>query len=331
MSVDNMINLKEELKFGRVFCPAAFIECNIDVAVPNRICCRDKKSNLTNDEIRDRMLSGQKSPGCEFCYQQEENKSISLRQGKIKDTIQKYSKELERSVTQWLAHRTLPPQMVYQITSSNVCNYACIMCIPERSSALSKKMGLISQIKQVDISKLQIPGGAQVALAGGEPFLIKDYLDLLERMPGDVELTISTNGSIINDKLISLLKKFKKFYLMISIDSVSDQYDKIRINGNWATVEQNVNIFRSNFSNITVLTTIQKDNINDLYSTHNWTKEKNIEWKAHILTFPTHLHWKNNPNIDVDQLSRINCPDIKTKSLLQSIVQECKNNVIKNS
>jgi len=322
MSLSTLVNLKNELEFGKVFCPAPFIEHMLDVASPNRMCCRDKRSDLTHDEVRNRMLLGQQSPDCEFCYKQEANRAISFRQNKIKNAIKKHSLKLQQSVSQYCEQGTLPPRMVYQITSSNVCNYACIMCTPDRSSALAKKMGFVSQIKQIDISDLQIPSGAEVALAGGEPFLIKDYLDLLERMPPDVSLTITTNGSIVNEKLIALLKKFKNFYLTISIDSVGDQYQQIRVNGDWSLIEHNVEIFKSNFSNIFVETTVQKDNINHLYSVYDWTRKKDIKWKAHVLVDPAHLHWKKNNFINIDQLTQIDCQDVTTKCLLQAIVQE---------
>lgn len=327
MSTNSSFDPRNELNFGKVFCPAPFIEYMLDVATPGRMCCRDKRSNLTHDEVRDRMLLGEKVPDCEFCYNQENNRTISFRQIKLKNAIKKHAESLENSVVQWSKNGTLPPRTVYQITSSNVCNYACIMCSPDRSSSLAKKMGFSSQIKQVDISDIEIPIGADVALAGGEPFLIKDYLDLLSRSPADISLTVSTNGSIVNDALILLLKKFKNLYLTISIDSIGEHYQKIRVNGDWVKVERNIEIFRLNLPNIFIETTIQKDNVNQLCTIYDWARKKNLSWKAHVLTGPSSLRWQNADYVDVDQLKRIDCQDVSTRNLLKTIIEEYSNNL----
>lgn len=327
MSNNTSFDPKNELTFGKVFCPAPFIEHMLDVATPGRMCCSDKRSTLTHDEVRDRMLLGEKVPDCEICYNYEKNCTISFRQIKIKNAIEKHAEALENSVAQWVKNRTLPPKMVYQITSSNICNYACIMCSPLRSSSLAKKMGFSSQIKQVDISDIEIPVGAEVALSGGEPFLIKGYLDLLSRSPPDISLNITTNGSIVNNELILLLKKFKNLYLTISIDSIEEHYQKIRINGDWAAVEHNIEIFKSNFPNIFIKTTVQKDNVNQLYTIYDWARKKNLSWKAHALTNPSFFRWQNADHVDVDQLKHIDCQDVSTRNLLKTIIEEYSNNL----
>lgn len=322
MSVKRKIDLTEEYKFGRTFCPAPFIENMIDVATPDRLCCRDRPSGLAHSVIRDKMLAGESIPDCAYCYELENKGTISFRQTKIKDAREKHAEALQQSVSQWLHTYTLPPARVYQITSSNVCNYACIMCTPGRSSTLAKSLGIISHIKKIDISDLQIPSGSEVALAGGEPFLIKDYLDLLERMPADVLLTISTNGSVINRRLIRLLQKFSRLYLMISIDAVGELYPTIRINGDWPTVAKNAETLARYFDNTCVITTIQKDNINHLLPIYQWCCSKNLAWRAHLLTQPAHLHWKKQSWVDLAQLEQIDSPDIRTRNLLKSIIQE---------
>lgn len=322
MLPDEKINLQKELQFGRVFCPAPFVENIIDVATPARLCCRDRPSGLSHSVLRDRMLAGASIPDCSYCYELESKRVISFRQTKIKDAKEKHATALQHNVAQWKATGILPPARVYQITSSNVCNYACIMCTPDRSSALAKQSGVIDHTKKIDISNLQVPSGSEVALAGGEPFLVRDYLDLLERMPADVSLTISTNGSVLNNRLIRLLKKFSKFYLMISIDAVGDLYSTIRVNGSWSIVEKNVDILAQNFKDITIVTTVQKDNINHLHQIYSWCQEKNLAWRAHLLTRPDYLHWRQNTSIDIEQLQQINCADTRTRNLLKYIIAE---------
>ena len=84
-----------------------------------------------------------------------------------------------------------------------------------------------------------------VCFTGGEPFLIKGYLDFLNtliehKINEKVELEIFTNCSVLNDKFTSQMAKFKKVNFLMSVDGVGKTAEYIRHGTNWPVVEKNI-------------------------------------------------------------------------------------------
>ena len=81
---------------------------------------------------------------------------------------------------------------------------------------------------------------------GGEPFMIEIYLSIWERIlkinPG-IRMHITTNGTFLNSRIKKLLEGLNAG-IIISIDSVEKEtYKKIRINGNYDKVMENLDYF----------------------------------------------------------------------------------------
>jgi radical SAM protein with 4Fe4S-binding SPASM domain len=87
---------------------------------------------------------------------------------------------------------------------------------------------VIANLKELDLSNLRT-----INFKGGEPFLnsettaILKYLDEQNILP-QVSITVSTNGTYINDETLELLKKCKFINLYISIDGVGKLFNYIR-------------------------------------------------------------------------------------------------------
>jgi len=81
---------------------------------------------------------------------------------------------------------------------------------------------------------------------GGEPFLIKIYYEIWEKIiktNPDCLIDIQTNGTVLNDKIKSLLET-GNFRISLSIDSFDkDTYEKIRNNARYQDVMDNLNFF----------------------------------------------------------------------------------------
>jgi MoaA/NifB/PqqE/SkfB family radical SAM enzyme len=84
-----------------------------------------------------------------------------------------------------------------------------------------------------------------VYLAGGEPLLIVENQELLERLKIDspnATVRINTNLSIINNKIFNLLiNDFKDTKWTISVDSIGPSYEYIRYPGIWTKFNKNLN------------------------------------------------------------------------------------------
>ena len=87
---------------------------------------------------------------------------------------------------------------------------------------------VIANLKELDLSNLRT-----INFKGGEPFLnsettaILKYLDEQNILP-QVSITVSTNGTYINDETLELLKKCKFINLYISVDGVGNLFNYIR-------------------------------------------------------------------------------------------------------
>jgi radical SAM protein with 4Fe4S-binding SPASM domain len=87
---------------------------------------------------------------------------------------------------------------------------------------------VINNLKELDLTNLRI-----INFKGGEPFLnsettaILDYLDK-ENIVSQVSVTVSTNGTYINDETLALLKKCKSITIYLSIDGTDNLFNYIR-------------------------------------------------------------------------------------------------------
>ena len=121
--------------------------------------------------------------------------------------------------TQSIAPRT------FSIAITNDCNSNCSFChIPKGEIYLSKDY-ILDFCKKVDEL-----GSLDIAIGGGEPLLHPDIVEICKEIWNNTKLGISitTNGQLLNDTLISQLTGCISF-LRVSIDSVnSDIYRSIR-------------------------------------------------------------------------------------------------------
>ena len=116
----------------------------------------------------------------------------------------------------------------------------------------------------------------QIALTGGEPLLhsrIIDIVELLEKKR--MYYSITTNGTILNEKMISRLKKAVYFkYFIVSVDSFDkDTNDSIRgVSGTFDRIEKFIGLLKNNDIGFLVNMTVNRKNINHIYNTVLWAK-----------------------------------------------------------
>jgi MoaA/NifB/PqqE/SkfB family radical SAM enzyme len=117
-----------------------------------------------------------------------------------------------------------------------------------------------------------IPHLKKAQFAGGEPFLIKVYHQIWEKiieLSPDCIIGVQTNGTILNDTVRSLLNR-GNFQVGVSLDSLQkDTYESIRKNASYDDVMQNIRYFTE------------------------YSKNKNIP--MHITVCPMRINWKELP------------------------------------
>jgi len=141
---------------------------------------------------------------------------------------------------------------VIEMALSNNCNLECIMCNGRYSSAIRKNRENLPQLEskfgQTFRNELLefIPGLQKAVFAGGEPFLIPLYYDIWEdiiRINPACEISVITNGTVLNDKVKGLLDR-GNFNVVLSFDAVKKEtYEKIRINALYEETILNMEYF----------------------------------------------------------------------------------------
>lgn len=237
---------------NRNFCPMPWtgLMYNVDGKVKNCIRSAGELGNLKDNPIEEilygnanldtqqRMLINQPGKSCHTCYDLEGNKKgFDI----ISDRIF-YIRELKQVPldTYQVGHHDLH---TIDVRWTNLCNFNCVYCSPEFSSRwaeeLGQKIDRPSQ-QQLDNFKQYIFDHAatlkHVYLAGGEPLLIKENLELLEllkKVNPNVNLRVNTNLSKTNTQIFDRICEFPNVHWTVSVETVADEFEYIRYGGSW--------------------------------------------------------------------------------------------------
>jgi pyruvate-formate lyase-activating enzyme len=121
------------------------------------------------------------------------------------------------------------------------CNIDCTMChlVPRRQTN-RRQVSANSLLEWRDA----LASALEVSVIGGEPFVLPEAIKFVRAFIEDpaydaVRLSIFTNGTLTHKHFDALLQK-RKLTIVISLDSIGDGYEKIRVKGKWSVVEQNI-------------------------------------------------------------------------------------------
>jgi len=256
------MNAKQMLTNG-VFCPMPWtgLMYNFDGTVKNCIRSAGKLGNIrnitieeilsgpTNQQTQQRMLQDQPGSDCYTCYDLENGKkSFDI----ISDRIF-YIRELKHVPvdTYVVGNHDLK---TIDVRWSNICNFACVYCSSEYSSQWASELDIRSvrpDPQQIQRFKDYIFGHAadlkHVYLAGGEPLLMKENLELLEILKQhnpNVNLRINTNLSKVDTKIFDLICGFKNVHWTVSVESMDEEFEYIRYGGAWQDFLENLTVIR---------------------------------------------------------------------------------------
>ena len=248
-------------------CSAPFSSLMIDTNKGVKPCCNwagaywGNLNDNTIEEIRNtevvkhlqqNMMDGVWNPGCMRCKEREEKAGTSVRQNVYSGVPVNFEGKL----------------LYLEYNSTNTCNLACVMCSPAWSShwvefkkrhnwsewngdegkfppqiILPANMTVASNfINQVDLSEVQT-----VWLKGGEPFLNKENILLFEHLDkigvlSNVDIWLTTNGTVYNDKLLDLMAKAKTVSIILSVDGPGELNRYIRWSMNDHEISNSANI-----------------------------------------------------------------------------------------
>ncbi|HEY9764925.1 MAG TPA: GTP 3',8-cyclase MoaA [Chroococcales cyanobacterium] len=108
-----------------------------------------------------------------------------------------------------------------RIAVTDRCNFRCRYCMPTAGIPLMERKEILHYGEIADlVKKVMLPLGiAKVRLTGGEPLIRKDIVRLVERLSDLPDLSLTTNGSLL-EELALPLKKAGLRRVNVSIDSL---------------------------------------------------------------------------------------------------------------
>lgn len=269
--VYNSFDISVEGRYGAC-CRFKKFNSNItDTSIENFI--NSKELNEIRKEMETNNLDKTLYHCCK-CIESEKLKILSKRQILL-DQIQKkilnennFLRRLDNTIekslnNQYIELSTVAFDLIDFQVFGNLCNLSCIMCWPDSSSKIAEERikegtwtnpALLNKYRDMstelrekfykDINDI-IPNLNMLKFTGGEPLLNKDILDLISFVidsgySHQIDLQITTNGTIVPDKFIQNAEKFKNFYCNISVDAYGDLNSVQRKGSNFKIIEENI-------------------------------------------------------------------------------------------
>ena len=119
----------------------------------------------------------------------------------------------------------------------NDCNLACIYCRAGGEGVVCKEvMSKDEIIKTLRIASKA--GYSYLKITGGEPFIRKDLVEILEYASKKLIVDVSTNASLINDEIVNKLNKIDLKMIHVSLDGNKEEHEAVRGN---LTYERTIN------------------------------------------------------------------------------------------
>lgn len=308
--------------------------------------------------FRQKILGDEKNDICTSCYQSESVAGESIRyRHNFKSVI--FTKDaFEKSYQQspWFnkfeaskldgATDLLPRH--WHLDLGNECNLACKMCNETYSSKIAKVMQAQGTSKLAKstygwhrdpikwknfLTALDTNAVAGLHVIGGEPTLIKKFVELIDHLISnkrfDVSLSFATNGTFLyeNQALLEKLDHFLDVDISVSIETADQANDYIRQGSNieklLSTIE-NIQLLDKSNMQIILQSTIQALNISRFAGLARYAWKNKIILETQSLVTPAYLR------VDVLPLKfRLQYIE-ELSNLEKEIISTIENNFIQN-
>ncbi len=195
------------------------------------------------------------------------------------------------------------------------CNFRCTMCQVSSPNFISKNLDYEMFQKVIEDNKQLL----KIKLQGmGEPLVNNNFFNMVEYASKySIVSEITTNGSLLNEKNISKLKRSNLSRITVSIDGASAEvFEKIRIKSNFETVVSNCKNLINSYKKILIRPEIsawcvvQNDNVNEFEEIFELCKDIGFD----KLTYQFHLSgWGKKEWDEINKNKKIKIDTLKKK------------------
>lgn len=172
-----------------------------------------------------------------------------------------------------------------------VCNLNCKMCYIRSSWNDVKNLGGLKTADEwIEMAKqLKEAGTLFLLLTGGEVFIYPEFKRLyIELYKMGFVLTINTNGTLIDEEVVSWLRQYPPKCVSMSLYGASDEtYESLcGQKGMFTRVNHAIELLQENHISIECKTMVTPLNIQDLEQCYQYTRERNILYETATYSFP---------------------------------------------
>ncbi|AKB52643.1 radical SAM domain protein [Methanosarcina barkeri str. Wiesmoor] len=195
-------------------------------------------------------------------------------------------------------------RIFYNIT--NRCNLYCHYCYAGSGHPVDQAQLSLDTIERI-ASDGRKCGASSVLLSGGEPFFRKDWFDVFSVFDDyGYDLSVSSNGTLINEKTIQKLTKFKNIIFQISLDASEQNFDKIvGVNGTFKRVTKAIDLLLANGYEIQVNSVLHKSNFQDIPFLIRYSYERELLLRFTLLS-TDYGRAKGSPlSLDLSQIQKV--------------------------
>lgn len=273
----------------------------------------------TVSAVRQEIMQGLQTPLCSSCYNDEKTITFShRRRHNLKMAIfpgNNFSKSLTESGFFERLDSTKSKPRFYNVSFSNLCNLACVMCSEDWSSRLASEFGRlgIRRSKHPDYYRSALLDWSQddqiwgrfmdhvmankeivcFHFQGGEPFLhrrVQEFVDqCVKAGHTDFHFTTVTNGTMYDEKFIEQLKHFKSVQIEISIETLAKSNDYVRWPSSHTSVMSNIKKFlthRSKKFDVVIRTVPQVLTVLDYDTLLQMCLDHDVVVDSNIINYP---------------------------------------------
>jgi len=332
-------------------------EFNTDTLTPLEYFNSDEMKNLRQDMITGDFSNETK----EICKQCIYNSERNIRNKRTNDNSSYLHKQSVQEAINFVEENPdadLDPKYLEYVnfkSLGNLCNLKCIMCGPTASSKIFAEYKLMYPNKYKGVNTIMNPYDKETkdlywqdlevvfekvnkfTLVGGEAMIHPDFPELFEmfyrnKNAKNVELQITSNGTVMPDYVLENAHKFRNLHFSMSVDGIEGRGSYIRTGLDWDTWDKNCQKALNSDLDVKFSTAIQLLNLGYIDEIYEYLLNLNAEHRltySGLVTHPTYYRAINIPNeIKKQYLKRIekspinNCKDAQTTIDILRIDQE---------
>lgn len=272
--------------------------------------------------VRSSMFNGLQVKGCERCYESEskgfDSHRLLANREWLKDEKEEILNRVETSSKNNFFVEKTP--LFLDLRPSNKCNLKCRMCSPSNSSLLELEVSeMVSEAPYIEAVYEQykrsangivqlsgpsktsfwkdinewVPRLKKVYLTGGEPMLLKENWELIDKMitsgtAAHCKITFSTNCTVVPSKLKDVFEHFQETIINLSIDGTGNTQEYIRSPSRWNLIEKNVRQIvqmANEKTSIYITPTLQIYNSQNIVDLFEWADQLSEEFRKPLQMF----------------------------------------------